>query len=134
MKREFVNAFDKVYLTVEFTPADNWMYNNWKGVLTTDMVIEGCLGTLEVTRQTHCPHMLNDNRAVVGSWSGANDWIATVWLPQALVLGLKKHAHIVSPGIFGQASAAEMETRVGNELQMRIFKDIELAKAWLREA
>ena len=134
MKREFVNAFDKVYLTVEFTPADNWMYNNWKGVLTTDMVIEGCIGTLEVTRETRCPYMLNDNRAVVGSWSGANDWIATVWLPQALALGLKKHAHIVSPGIFGQASAAEMETRVGNQLQMRIFKDIELAKAWLREA
>ena len=133
MKKTFTNAFDKVYLTIEFDPAANWMYNNWMGVLTTEKVIEGCLGTIEMLRETGCPHMLNDNREVVGSWSGANEWIASVWLPRALSLGLKKHAHVVSPGIFGQASAAEMETRVGKQLQMHLFADIELAKTWLRE-
>ena len=55
-------------------------------------------------------------------------------MPQALALGLKRFAHIVSPGIFGQASAAEMVTRVGTQLEMRLFQDVELAKAWLRTA
>ena len=78
--------------------------------------------------------MLNDNSKVVGSWSGANNWIAQNWMPQALAMGLKRFAHIVSPGIFGQASAAEMITRVGNQFEMRLFQDIDLAKAWLRGA
>jgi hypothetical protein len=55
-------------------------------------------------------------------------------MPQALAMGLKRFAHIVSPGIFGQASAAEMITRVGSQFEMRLFEDMEMAKAWLREA
>ncbi|MEL5996449.1 hypothetical protein AAFH49_19700, partial [Hymenobacter segetis] len=81
-----------------------------------------------------CAHMLNDNREVIGSWSSANDWIAENWMPQVMVLGLKRFAHIVSPGIFGQASAAEMVTRVGHQFEIRLFQDVELAKAWLHSA
>ena len=134
MKKELTNSFDKVYLTIEFEEANNWVYNNWFGVLPTDKVIQGCQATIDYLREHLCPNMLNDNRAVIGSWSAANEWIATTWVPQVLRLGLKKFAHVVSPGIFGQASAAEMVTRVGTQLEMRLFEDIDLAKAWLRTA
>jgi hypothetical protein len=134
MKKELTNSFDKVYLTIEFDAANNCIYNNWTGVLPTEKVIQGCQATIDFLRNNPCPYMLNDNRAVVGSWSSANDWIAQNWMPQVLRLGLKRFAHIVSPGIFGQASAAEMVTRVGTQFEMRLFQDIELAKAWLREA
>ena len=134
MKKELTNSFDKVYLTIEFDEANHWIYNNWFGVLPTDKVIQGCQATIDFLRENLCPSMLNDNREVVGSWSAANEWIAQNWVPQVLHLGLRRFAHIVSPGIFGQASAAEMVTRVGTQLEMRLFKDIELAKAWLREA
>lgn len=133
MKKELTNSFDKVYLTIEFDEANNCIYNNWLGVLPTDKVIQGCQGTIDFLREKPCPNMLNDNREVVGSWSAANEWIAANWVPQVLKLGLKKFAHVVSPGIFGQASAAEMVTRVGTQMEMRLFEDIELAKAWLRE-
>ena len=134
MKKELTNSFDKTFLTIEFDEANNWIYNNWVGVLPTEKVIQGCQATLEFLRENPSPHMLNDNREVVGSWSKANDWIAQNWMPQALSIGLKRFAHIVSPGIFGQASAAEMITRVGNQFEMRLFQDIEKAKAWLRGA
>jgi hypothetical protein len=133
MKKECRNSYDKVFLTIELDKTNGWIYNNWIGVLPTDTVIQGCLCVIDVVRDTLCPHMLNDNRQVIGSWTSANEWIASTWLPEVLALGLKRFAHIVSPGIFGQASAEEMITRVGNQLEMRLFKDISLAQAWLRE-
>ena len=134
MKKELTNSFDKVFLTIEIDEANRWIYNNWVGVLPTEKVIQGCQATIDFLRENHCPHMLNDNRNVVGSWSSANDWIAQNWVPQVLALGLRRFAHIVSPGIFGQASAAEMVTRVGTQLEMRLFEDMAVAQAWLREA
>ena len=134
MKTTLTNAFDKVFLTIEFDAANQWVYNNWVGVLPTDRVIQGCRATIDFLRENRCAHMLNDNRNIIGSWNSANDWIATNWMPQVLALGLKRFAHIVSPGIFGQASAEEMVTRVGNQLEIRLFKDLELAKAWLQSA
>jgi len=133
MKKELINSFDKVYLTIEFDEANGWIYNNWMGVLPTEKVIQGCQATIDFLQENHCSQMLNDNRKVIGSWSSANDWIAQNWMPQVLRLGLKRFAHVVSPGIFGQASAAEMVTRVGTQFEMRLFQDIELAKSWLQE-
>lgn len=134
MKKELKNSFDKIYLTIEFDKSDSWIYNNWLGVLPTEKVIQGCQATIDFLRENPCTKMLNDNRQVVGSWSAANDWIAQHWAPQVLALGLKRFAHVVSPGIFGQASASEMVTRVGTQLEMRLFQDILLAKTWLRNA
>ncbi len=131
MKTTLTNSFDKIFLTIEFDAANQWIYNNWMGVLPTDKVIEGCQATIEFLRENRCACMLNDNRQVIGSWNSANDWIAASWMPQVLKLGLKRFALIVSPGIFGQASAEEMVTRVGNQLEIRLFKDLELAKQWL---
>ncbi len=133
MKKELINSFDKVFLTIEFDAANQWIYNNWTGVLPTDKVIQGCQATIDFLRDNHCAHMLNDNREIIGSWNSANDWIAANWVPQVLALGLKRFAHIVSPGIFGQASAEEMVTRVGTQLEIRLFGDLDLAVAWLRE-
>ena len=134
MKQALTNSFDKVYLTIEFDKANNWIYNNWVGVLPTERVIQGCQATIDFLREHRTPHMLNDNREVIGSWNSANDWIAQNWVPQVITLGLKRFAMVLSPGIFGQTSAEEMITRVGTQLEMRLFKDIGLAQSWLREA
>lgn len=134
MKKSLANAFDKVFLTIEFDATNQWIYNNWVGVLPTEKVIQGCQATIDFLRENPCAHMLNDNRKIIGSWNSANDWIAEHWIPQVLALGLRRFAHIVSPDIFGQASAAELVTRVGQHFEIRLFQDLELAKAWLRSA
>ncbi len=134
MKTTLTNSFDKVFLTIEYDADNQLIYNNWTGVLPTEKVIQGCQATIDFLRENRCPYMLNDNRKIIGSWNSANDWIAANWMPQVLKLGLKRFAHIVSPGIFGQASAAEMVTRVGNQLEIRLFQDVEEAKEWLLEA
>ena len=132
MRKELASSFDKVYLTIEFDEANNWIYSNWIGLIATENVIEGCEAIIDFLHEHPCPSILNDNQLLNGSWSSANDWIAQHWVPQARAIGLKRVAHIVSPGIFGQASAAEMATRLGSQLEMRLFQDVEMAKAWLR--
>ena len=47
MKKFLTNSFDKVYLTVEFDAANQWIYNNWTGVLPTEKVIQGCRATID---------------------------------------------------------------------------------------
>lgn len=94
--------------------------------------MQGSLGVLQILQHTHCPYMLNDNRGVLGSWKQANEWIEKEWMPQALNAGLRYHAHVVAPGVFGQASAEDMHLRVGNSFQMRLFEDIDEAETWLR--
>lgn len=133
MRTVLTNSFDKVFLTIEFDAANNWVYTSWRGVLPTERVIQGCQATIDFLQETPCIHILNDNREVIGSWSAANEWIAQNWMPQVLAMGLRRFAHVVSPDIFGQASAVELVTRIGTSLEMRLFQDIELAKAWLHE-
>jgi hypothetical protein len=134
VNKELLDSFNKLYLTIEYDEANRWIYNNWVGVLPTEQVIQGCQAIIEMLQAHPSALMLNDNRTVVGSWSAANEWIDQQWAPQAVALGLKRFAHVVSPGIFGQASAAELATRVGKQFEMRLFQEVELAKTWLKEA
>jgi len=132
MRHDFQNSFGKTFLITEFDKPNNWIYNDWQGLLSLEGVIQGSIGVLEILQRTQCPYILNDNRGVLGSWKQANEWIEAQWLPQALAAGLRYHAHIVAPGVFGQASAEDMHLRVGNSFQMRLFEDIEEAQTWLR--
>lgn len=132
MRQEFANSFGTTYLTVEYDQPNNWIYNDWQGLLSTESVIQGSTGVLRVLEQTRCPYILNDNRHVLGSWKQANEWIEQTWMPLALVAGLRYHAHIVAPGVFGQASAEDMHLRVGLRFQMRLFESMAEAQAWLK--
>ena len=73
MKTTLTNSFDKVFLTIEFDAANQWIYNNWTGVLPTEKVIQGCQATINFLREKPCAHMLNDNREIIGSWNSANE-------------------------------------------------------------
>lgn len=134
MRQELTNGFGKRYLTIEHEPANGWIRNTWQGLLTVEMVMEGATAVLDTMRETGCHYLLNDNRAVVGSWNEANSWIEQTWMPQALAIGLRRFAHVVAPGVFGLTSAEEMLTRVGERFEMRLFGDEPTACVWLREA
>lgn len=134
MPTVLTNSFGLPYLTITHDPASGWIYNEWRGQLSVDSVIQGATAVLEVMRQTGHGYVLNDNRAVVGSWNQANDWIATEWMPRALELGLRRFAHLVPPGTFVQASAEEMRKRAQDRFSMELFSDLDLAQNWLREA
>jgi hypothetical protein len=98
-------------------------------------VKEACLKGLSLIEKNKCPNLLNDNSQISGPWSGANEWIATVWMPKALSLGLKRFAHVVSPNIFSALSAEQLVNKVeGMNFEMRIFKTKKEAQQWLKAA
>lgn len=78
--------------------------------------------------------MLNDNWEVIGPWNHAVDWIVTDWAPRASAQGLTHFANVVSPESLAALSAEAMLLGIGNQLQMRMFGDIDAARAWLRAA
>lgn len=132
MKIEAKNKFNKVYYSVEYDKANNWNYSNWVGFVTVEEVKEACLKCLAMIESNKCPNLLNDNSQISGPWSGANEWIASVWMPKALSLELKRFAHVVSPNVFSALSAQQLVSKVeGMGFEMRIFKTKQEAQHWL---
>jgi len=132
MKLQIKNKFNKVYYTAEYNKTTNHIYGNWTGFITVEEVKEACLQCITLMEQTRCPNLLNDNSQVTGPWHGANEWIASVWMPKALSLGLKKFAHIVSPNIFAAMSVEQLVTKVeGLGFEMQTFPNEQVAKEWL---
>lgn len=126
------NKLGEVYFSSSYDEANGWVYNEWKGDVTAEEVIEAAKLSLEYLEHEDCTRILNDNSQLEGSWDEANEWIAQNWMPRALSFGLKKFAHVISPDIFGALSAEEMVTQV-SDFEMRIFKDRAEAEAWLKE-
>ena len=134
MPTELVNGFGKIYLTIDYDAANNWVYNNWIGYQTYVGVIAGADACLPLLRENNCAYLLNDNRQVIGPWDHAVQWIATDWAPRAAGQGLTHFANVVSPESMAALSAEAMYLGIGERLQIRMFSDIEAAQAWLREA
>ncbi|MBT9394251.1 STAS/SEC14 domain-containing protein [Hymenobacter sp. NST-14] len=134
MALELTNGFGKVYLTIEYNPASEWVYNNWVGYQTYTGIVAGADACLAPLREHACPYLLNDNRQVLGPWDHAVEWIVTDWAPRAIAQGLTHFAHVVSPESLAAISAEAMHIGIGGKLQMKMFGDIDEAADWLRQA
>jgi hypothetical protein len=133
MKIELKNKLGKVYYSVEHDQANGWNYATWRGYVTVEEVKQACLEGLALISSNRCSDLLNDNSQISGPWSGANEWIATEWMPKALGMGLKRFAHVVSPNVFAALSASQLVSRVeGMNFEMRIFQTRTEAQQWLR--
>lgn len=134
MKRELKNAAGRIFVTIAYEPENGWVYNNWFGSQTLENVRQGAEACLEVLAATNCSYLLNDNRLVAGPWSQATEWIATVWMPQAITSGLTHFAHIISPEPLARLSAENMRHRIKGGFQMQIFDKLSGAGEWLKQA
>jgi hypothetical protein len=121
-----------VFLTVDRDQENNWIYARWTGIQTLATIQEGGLYYVEMLRQEPCARLLNDHRELIGRFTDANDWIATIWTPLILQAGLRYFAQVLSPGIFGQLSIEDLRQRIGDQFEMQFFQDFEAAQQWLR--
>lgn len=120
-----------VYLTVERNRRDNWIHAQWHGRQTLGTVMDGGLTYVEMLRDEPCPKLLNNHRDLAGSFTDANDWIEQVWTPLIIGAGLRYIAQVVSPDVFGQLSIENLQLRIGNQLHMHLFDNLDEAQAWL---
>ncbi|GAB2963857.1 hypothetical protein GCM10027048_36310 [Hymenobacter coalescens] len=121
-----------VFLTAERNRHEGWIHAQWSGVQTLETVQEGGLAYVQMLREEPCSKLLNDHRELIGRFTEANDWIAQVWTPLIVQAGLRYFAHVLSPGIFGQLSIEDLHQRIGEVFELKMFDDLEQAKAWLR--
>jgi hypothetical protein len=133
LKKDLTNSFGNVFLSIEFDNQNKWVYNNWKGYQSYENVMAGANACIEIIQQYKCPCLLNDNRQVVGPWDHATDWIANDWTPRALKAGMKYFAHVVDKQTLAAMSAEEMHRKVGTVFEMKVFDNMEAAKAWLNQ-
>ena len=133
MKKDFTNAFGKVFLSIEYDARNHLSYNDWRGYQTLESIMTGANAYLKELARHHCPYLLNDNTNVTGPWDHAVAWIAEDWTPRAMAAGLTHFAHVVSPASFAALSAEAMFTQVGDSFQMRIFGNLDEARQWLRQ-
>ena len=136
MKKELINAFGTVFLTIEYDVVNNWIYNNWVGYQTNESIITGGTAFLEILEETKCPYLLNDNREVVGPWDHAIDWIANDLAPRAIIAGLTHLAHVVSPDSLAAKSVKKMKKEITAilQVQIQIFETMKEAQKWLKES
>lgn len=133
MKHELLNSKGKNYFQLEYLSDKKMLYTNWLGSdLTLEEVQKGSLMVLEAIKEHKTSKLLNDNRELTGSWDVANDWIAAVWMPQAIEAGLTKFAHVLPEDLFAQFSAEFMkDNAVETALQIRLFDSLKDAQDWL---
>lgn len=93
------------FVEISFDSANNWIYANWKGYQSDASVKEGCELLLDALTRLKVEKVLNDNRQVLGIWTGAADWIARDWFPRMRIAGMKKFALVYSPSRLSQVSA-----------------------------
>ncbi|MFN8436194.1 MAG: hypothetical protein U0V72_01045 [Cytophagales bacterium] len=127
------NSIGNVFFQLEFDEQKNSVYAYWNGFVTIENVKEGAELVAEMLEQTHCPNFINVNTDLTGPWESSNDWIQREWTPRAIKGGLKNFAFVVSPNIFGQLSAMDLNKRLENfDLEMKTFSSLDDAQQWIQ--
>lgn len=93
------------FVEVSFDSSNQWIYADWKGYQSDASVKEGCELILEALIQFNVSRVLNDNRRILGIWTGVAEWMACNWYPRMHKAGMKKFALVYSPSRLSQVSA-----------------------------
>ncbi|WP_242918762.1 hypothetical protein [Pontibacter liquoris] len=124
--------FRNNFIAIEYDNDDDWMYVNWRGIVSQHDVVAGCGEILRFVKERQITAILNDNTHVEGAWSGASKWVGTEWFPAIQESGVKHFAWIYSPSVLSRLSADKALKFVSNKTLIRFFDEYDLAADWLR--
>ena len=121
------------YATLTYEKEHNWIYLDWNGFLTVDLVKEGSEELLKLIKELKVSKVLVDNRKVSGPWQAANEWYEKDWNPRAVKEGLRNMAVIMSDNLFTQLSLQNFEKITSGVYTVHIFNADAPARTWLKE-
>lgn len=122
-----------VYATLTYDKENQWIYLDWNGFLTVELVKAGSEELLKMITDLKVAKVLVDNRKVSGPWQAANEWYEKDWNPRAVGNGLRYMAVIMSDNLFTQLSLQNFEKITSGVYTVHIFNSDPNAKAWLKE-
>lgn len=116
---------------------ENWLEMQWKGHIAFAEVQEAMQKALKILKEVKSDKLLSDHRAVTNSWDSANRWIVERWLNDAQRLRLRYVAFVAPEELLPRISLDNlyrmlMRKRPELKENVRIFKEIEEARSWLR--
>ncbi|MBF9253646.1 hypothetical protein I2I11_10110 [Pontibacter sp. 172403-2] len=119
------------FIAVEFDHENDWMFVNWRGIVTHHDVVAGCGEMLHCVKERQILDILNDNTHVEGMWSGASKWVGEVWFPALREAGLQHFAWVYSPSMLSRLSTDKTLKHIAKADYIKTFDDIDLAADWL---
>jgi hypothetical protein len=126
-----VDLRDHSFCALSYNEAEEWLQAVWHGHVDPMEAHRGAQAYLEHAGRVPSPFLLNDNSQLQGPWFDSLDWLADVWVPQAVRLGLRYVAHIVQADQHHDILTARLVGGLPFELQ--IFQEPADARHWLRE-
>jgi hypothetical protein len=114
-----------------YEEAHGWLRATWSGYVDPVEAMRGAEAYLLHAAQNRCPFLLNDNSQLRGPWFDSLDWLADVWVPQAVNLGLRAVAHVVQADQLSDTVTNRFPTTLPFELQ--IFHNLADAQHWLSQ-
>jgi hypothetical protein len=118
-------------LSISYDWSNQWLYLDWCGDLTLQLVQQSCLLIAECFFTQRCTRILNDNTNVTSITSDVGIWLATEFLPNIEAAGVEYMAWVHSSNIDTQActdvALFDLTTPV-----VALFNDVASAYSWLR--
>lgn len=103
----------------------------YKGFINYDELVEVIQYEFEMIRHYKLKKCLVNLREISVYPAGGQEYIKTVWFPQAIKDGLQVAAVVVPDDTFGKMSMQEAHTYPQSTLVMKHFDDAGKALAWL---
>jgi hypothetical protein len=120
------------HITIFFDEEKDEVIVKWTGHMNAEDVLMAAKAYLGLQEKWKCGKLLNDKSHVTGDWEDANNWLEYEWLPEAVHLGLRRFAHVLSPDFQQVASAKDMIERFSEHCEAALFWDLEQAEKWLQ--
>ncbi len=120
------------YLQIAYAPQQHWVEAIWYSYQSVAQLQEGMQQVLALIKQKQTSKLFMDFRAVKGTFTDANEWIAKEWIPQANQQGFRYGVLTCSDDVFTKFATDDLLRKIGTS-QIKIFCNVEEGKQWLAE-
>ena len=131
MINKLINAFGKVFLTIQADNENGWLHTSWHGYLSEANIKEGAIAISDAISETGFNSTLNDMRLVLGPIR-SSEWATNEWSPEVAKKGLKFMALVNAPDGMSAPDVVNFHN-TQTYFETNIFTSITEAQKWLQQ-
>jgi hypothetical protein len=124
--------YNSSFLEIEYDILEDLIKAKWKGSQAEDSIKSGYRQILKEISGHVCNSLLDDHSDISGLWTGAAEWVANEWFPNARKSGLRFMACIYSSNIFSKRSTQRALDLINSSVALG-FDFPEAAEKWICE-
>ncbi|HEX8349631.1 MAG TPA: hypothetical protein VF598_06705 [Hymenobacter sp.] len=118
------------HVTAYYDNTNKWLYLDWHGALTLDMVRTSCLMIARCFLTRRFKRILNDNTNVSALTPDVAPWLAKEYLPYMRMVGIEYVAWVYSPNMDVQNDTELALNKLSTPV-VALFDDMATAYEWL---